>query len=97
MKAFYAVMVLTLLAGMAGTAYAQTPSINMLRDEHVRTPEEREKDKIINDAYKEEMKKIPDQKASADPWGTVRSADAPKSASKGTLKGTSATHKQNPK
>ena len=26
------------------------------------------------------LRKIPDAKASADPWGTVRSADAPKAA-----------------
>jgi hypothetical protein len=77
MKAFYVAMMLTLLAG---SAYAQTPSVNLFRDEAIRTPEEREKDKAVNDAYKAQMNKIPDQKTSSDPWGTVRSADAPKTA-----------------
>jgi len=85
MKAFYVAAVLWLLTV---PAYAQpqsqnqnqTPSINMMRDEAVRTPEEREKDKAVNDAYKAQMSKIPDQKASSDPWGTVRSADTPKAA-----------------
>ena len=77
MKAFYVAVVSSLLTV---SAYAQTPSINMMRDETVRTPAEREKDKAVNDAYKAQMSKIPDQKGSSDPWGTVRSADAPKAA-----------------
>jgi hypothetical protein len=77
MKTFYVAMMLTLLAG---SAYAQTPSINLYSGDKVRTPEEREKDKAVNDAYKAQMSKIPDQKTSSDPWGTVRSADAPKAA-----------------
>ena len=28
-------------------------------------------------AYKESLKKIPDAKVSSDPWGNVRSTDAP--------------------
>jgi len=31
-------------------------------------------------AYKDSLRKIPDAKASSDPWGTVRSTDAPKAA-----------------
>ena len=38
--------------------------------------EEREK------AYKESLRKIPDSKTSSDPWGGVRSGDAPKTAVK---------------
>ena len=35
---------------------------------------------IREKAYKESLKKIPDAKTSSDPWGTVRSNDAPKTA-----------------
>ena len=46
-----------------------------------KTPEEKEQDAIKEKAYRESLKKIPDSKASNDPWGAVRSADAPKTAS----------------
>jgi hypothetical protein len=38
-----------------------------------------EADKVKEKAYKESLRKIPDAKASNDPWGGVRS-DAPKAA-----------------
>ena len=63
---------------LAGTAYAQ--NVNVLRDERSRSAEDREKDRIIEEQYRAEMKKIPDQKGAADPWGTVRSSDTTKSA-----------------
>ena len=44
-------------------------------------PEEKEADAIKEKAYRESLKKIPDAKASNDPWGTVRSIEAPKAAS----------------
>lgn len=77
MRAFYAAMMVAMLAG---SAYAQSPSVNLFTPDKVRTPEEREKDKVIEDAYKAQMSKIPDQKVSSDPWGSVRGADAPKTA-----------------
>ena len=63
-------------------AYAQmqTPNINLMPEFQSKTPEEKEQDAIKDKAYKESLKKIPDAKASSDPWGTVRSTDAPKSA-----------------
>jgi hypothetical protein len=39
------------------------------------TPEEEEKQKQLDDAYRATTKKIPDQ-ATSDPWGSVRSAPA---------------------
>jgi hypothetical protein len=37
------------------------------------TPEEKEKQKAIENAYKSAIEKIPDKKPPADPWGAVRS------------------------
>lgn len=61
-------------------AYAQTPNINLMPEVRSRSPEEKEADAIKEKAYKDSLRKIPDAKASSDPWGTVRSTDAPKAA-----------------
>jgi hypothetical protein len=61
-------------------AYAQTPNINLMPELKSRSPEEKEADAIKEKAYKESLRKIPDAKASSDPWGNVRSNDAPKAA-----------------
>ena len=45
-----------------------------------KSPEEKEQDAIKERAYRDSLRKIPDAKASSDPWGTVRSTDAPKAA-----------------
>jgi hypothetical protein len=78
MKIFRAAALVLLLTG---PAYAQSlPDINIIPDAKSRTPEEIEQDKIRDKAYRETLKKIPDGKASSDPWGDVRSTDAPKAA-----------------
>jgi hypothetical protein len=68
------------LAGLVVPVQAQnsTPHINMLSDQPSKTPEERAADEERDKAYRESLRKIPDAKASSDPWGTVRSNDAPK-------------------
>ena len=68
---------------LAGPAAAQmaTPNINLIPELQPKTPEEREADAIKEKAYKESLKKIPDAKTSNDPWGNVRSNEAPKTAS----------------
>ena len=74
------VAALTLL--LTGPAYAQmqTPNINLIPELQSKSPEEKEQDAIRDKAYKESLKKIPDAKTSSDPWGAVRSNDAPKTA-----------------
>ena len=72
-----AVMVL-----LTAPAYAQTPNINLMPEFQSKTPEEKEQEAIKDKAYKESLRKIPDAKASSDPWGTVRSNDAPKNSAK---------------
>jgi hypothetical protein len=75
MKIYRAVALIALLAG---PAYAQTPHVNMMPELKSKTPEEIEQDKITEKAYKDSLRKIPDAKASSDPWGNVRGVDAPK-------------------
>ena len=67
---------------LTAPAYAQmqTPNINLMPELQSKSPEEKEQDAIKEKAYKESLKKIPDAKTSSDPWGTVRSNDAPKAA-----------------
>ncbi|ULK99080.1 hypothetical protein [Bradyrhizobium sp. I71] len=65
------------LAVLAGPAYAQMPNLNLLQDAPSKTPEEKAAEAERDKAYKETLKKIPDSKASNDPWGGMR-ADPPK-------------------
>lgn len=75
MKKFRAVVLIALMISPAIPAYAQ--HVNLMPDLKSKTPEEKEQDAIADKAYRESLRKIPDAKASADPWGNVRS-DAPK-------------------
>ena len=70
-------MVAVLLAVAAGPAYAQMPNLNLLQDGPGKSPEEKAAEAEREKAYKETLKKIPDTKASNDPWGGMRS-DPPK-------------------
>jgi hypothetical protein len=77
MRVFIAAAVIVLLAG---PVYAQTPNINLIPELASKTPEEKEQEAAQQKAYRESLRKIPDAKASSDPWGTVRSPEAAKSA-----------------
>ncbi|MCK1652523.1 hypothetical protein IVA88_13900 [Bradyrhizobium sp. 149] len=80
MKLFRMAAVLAVLAGptvLAGPAYAQMPNLNLLQEGPGKTPEEKAAEAERDKAYKETLKKIPDSKASNDPWGGMRS-DPPK-------------------
>jgi hypothetical protein len=70
-----------LIALLTGPAYAQMPNINLMPETVSKTPEQREAEEARDKAYKESLKKIPDAKVSADPWGNVRT-DTPKAAGK---------------
>jgi len=74
MKVLRAAAVMALLTG---PAYAQMPNINLVPETKSMTPEEREAEEAKDKAYRESLKKIPDAKVSADPWGNVRT-DPPK-------------------
>ena len=89
------------LALVAGPAFAQeAPHINLMADGPSKTDDEKAADAARDKAYKETLKKIPDSKASNDPWGGMRSdppkqpaapkASAATSAPKKTKSGTAA-------
>jgi hypothetical protein len=80
MKVLRAAAVLALLMAPAYVK-AQAPSINLLPETVSKTPEEREADEVRDKAYRESLRKIPDAKASSDPWGNVRSDAPPKTPS----------------
>jgi hypothetical protein len=66
------------LALVAGPAFAQeSPHINLMADGPSKTEDEKAADAAREKAYKDTLKKIPDAKASSDPWGGMR-ADTPK-------------------
>jgi hypothetical protein len=75
MRILSAVAVTVLLTA---PAYPQTPNVNLVPELASKTPEEKEQEAIRDKAYRESLKKIPDAKASSDPWGTVRGAETPK-------------------
>jgi hypothetical protein len=79
MKVFRLAAVMALLTA---PAYAQmsTPNINLIPELQSKSPEEKEQEAAQQKAYKESLKKIPDAKASSDPWGNVRSVDTPKAS-----------------
>jgi hypothetical protein len=71
-----------IIALLTGVASAQMlPSINLGSQDRPMTPEEKEKQKAIEDAYKSAIRKIPEQKP-VDPWGAVRQNPSPASKSK---------------
>jgi hypothetical protein len=68
---------------LASPAFAQVPPVNLLQDNKPsKTQEEKDAEAARDKAYKESLKKIPDAKAPADPWGNLRSSDAPKTSAK---------------
>jgi hypothetical protein len=71
MRIFRLVIAITLLST---PALAQ--KINMMRDNPVKSQDQIDREKAVEEAYKAKMDSIPDQKGSSDPWATVRSAPA---------------------
>ena len=80
MKIVYAAAMTLMLVA---PAYAQSKSPTMEEMMGGKTPDQIEKEQAADKAYKESLKKIPNAKAPADPWGGVRS-DAPKETAKTT-------------
>jgi hypothetical protein len=86
-----AALVTPLSAYLARPAYAQMPNINLLADTPSKTDEEKDAEAARDKAYKDTMKKIPDAKVSNDPWGSVRSAEAPSTPAKAAPKASRTT------
>ena len=81
------------LALVVGPAFAQeSPHINLMSDGPSKTEDEKAADAAREKAYKDTLKKIPDAKASSDPWGGMR-ADPPKQPAPKAAAATSAPKK----
>lgn len=78
--------VAAVMALVSGPAYAQMPNINLMPEVVTKTPEEKAADEVRDKAYKESLRKIPDPKVSADPWGAVRSPGAASTSTKNPTK-----------
>jgi hypothetical protein len=64
-----------LLVLSTAAAFAQLPLGMTLHDQPKElTPQERAKQKAIDDAYRAATRKIPDKRTATDPWGSVRPA-----------------------
>ena len=75
--------VAAVMALLASPAAAQIPNLNLLQDNRPpKTQEEKDAEAARDKAYKDSLKKIPDAKPPADPWGDVRSTDTPKAPAK---------------
>ena len=61
-----------IIALLTGTAAAQIPMSFPTDSKRTMTPDEIEKQKAVDKAYKSAVDKIPEKKPVADPWGTVR-------------------------
>lgn len=83
MRIFGVAAMAALLVGTAGLAMPSraqdAPHLNLLSDAPSKTPDQVEAEREKDKAYRESLRKIPDAKATNDPWGGVRS-EAPKAA-----------------
>jgi hypothetical protein len=79
MRVFFAA---AMIAMLAGSVYAQSNPKSLEEMIDAKTPEQIEKERAADRAYKDSLKKIPDAKAPTDPWGNARNNDAPKAAAK---------------
>ena len=72
--------VAALIMLLASPAFAQMPPLNLLQDKPGKTQDQKDAEAARDKAYQDSLKKIPDAKPPADPWGNVRSSDAPPKA-----------------
>jgi hypothetical protein len=84
--------ILSLVAGPAAAQVAMSP---FKHQERKLTPEEIEKQKAADAAYKAAMEKIPEKKVS-DPWGNIREAPQASSPTAPTTSTKTAKTKQPP-
>jgi hypothetical protein len=87
MRVFRAAAVIALLAG---PAYAQSQSVPRYGDvDKDKSPQEKAAEREADKAYQRSLGNIP-EKAGTDPWGTVRSDNAPKAGEKAAAKSSAA-------
>ncbi|WP_442236789.1 hypothetical protein [Rhodopseudomonas pseudopalustris] len=67
---------------LASSAAAQMPNVNLIPELKSKSAEEIEQERIAEKAYRDSLRKIPDSKASSDPWGDVRGAEPARASAK---------------
>lgn len=78
----------TVLALLPVGAAAQLPmSMSLAHDKPAPTPEQIEKQRALDKAYKAAREKIPEKNAAADPWGNIRPAPDAGAGTKSAKKG----------
>jgi hypothetical protein len=77
MRIFLAAIV---IASLGGPAFAQTKNVPKYGELEGKKPHEIKAEKEAEAAYQKSLGRIPEQKGSSDPWGSVRSDSAPKAA-----------------
>jgi hypothetical protein len=78
---------MAMIAWLASPAFAQSPSFSLGGpDTPAKTQEEKDAEAARDKAYRDSLKKIPDAKAPADPWGIARDAGTPRTADKSVEK-----------
>ena len=75
MRVFLAAIV---IASLAGPAFAQSAAIPKYGELEGKKPHEIAAEKEAERNYQKSLGRIPEQKGSSDPWGSVRSDSAPK-------------------
>jgi hypothetical protein len=80
MKVLFAAAVIAMLAGPASAQSGSPKTLEELMN--AKAPDQIEKERATDRAYKESLKKIPDAKTPADPWGNTRSTNAPETTAK---------------
>jgi hypothetical protein len=83
MRIFGIVAVMVLLAG---PAWAQAAYPKYGEPDKDKSPADIAREKDAQRAYERSLGNIPEQKTSSDPWGAVRSDNAPKAAAKAPAK-----------
>ena len=78
MVGFFAAVIVAIIV-LPTPAAAQGSGINLMTPPQQRPQTEAEKQKRAEEekAYEEQLRRIPDQKTSNDPWGKVRNVDSP--------------------
>jgi hypothetical protein len=74
-------LAMAIIASLAWPAYGQQKTPQPAPGPPPKTQKEIEADKAADRAYQKSLRNIPDQPP-ADPWGSARSADTPKTTAK---------------
>ena len=80
MRVFLAAIV---VASLAGPAFAQQKPIPKYGELEGKADHEIKAEKEAEQAYQKSLRRIPEQKGTTDPWGTVRSETPPKAVGEG--------------